>query len=97
MCALVLQNGDKQVGVCLLYTVLKMDAGPIIAQEVVDIDEGIQAHELLHHLFSIGTRSVVYVPHIGGHHNLDLHGLYSRVGHRTSICTEPKCACMYFL
>lgn len=52
-----MQNGEKQLGVCLLYTVQKMDAGPIIAQEVVDVDDGIQAHELLHHLFSVGTRS----------------------------------------
>ena len=56
---LFVQNGETRVGVCLLYTVPQMDAGPIIAQEALDIDDGIQAHELLCHLFSLGTRSVL--------------------------------------
>ena len=54
-----MQYGEKRVGVCLLYTVPQMDAGPIIAQEALDVDDGIQAHELLCHLFSAGTRSVM--------------------------------------
>ncbi|KAL0030331.1 hypothetical protein WJX77_010450 [Trebouxia sp. C0004] len=51
-----LQAGDTEVGVSLLYTVREMDAGPIIAQETVAIDSGIQADELLFHLFAKGTK-----------------------------------------
>lgn len=40
----------------LLYTVKKMDAGPVIAQETVSIDSGIQADQLLFHLFAKGTK-----------------------------------------
>ena len=52
----VLQNGDSEVGVSVLFTEQKMDAGPIIAQEAITIDDKIQAPELLSQLFSIGTR-----------------------------------------
>ena len=52
----VLQNGDSEVGVSVLFTEQKMDAGPIIAQEALTIDQHIQAPELLSQLFSIGTR-----------------------------------------
>ncbi|DBB11792.1 TPA: hypothetical protein ACH3X3_005947 [Trebouxia sp. C0006] len=51
-----LQAGDTEVGVSLLYTVREMDAGPVIAQETVAIDSGIQADELLFHLFAKGTQ-----------------------------------------
>ncbi|DBA66646.1 TPA: hypothetical protein ACH3X2_002214 [Trebouxia sp. C0005] len=51
-----LQAGDTEVGVSLLYTVREMDAGPVIAQETVTIDSGIQADALLFHLFAKGTQ-----------------------------------------
>lgn len=50
------QAGDTEVGVSLLYTVREMDAGPVIAQETVTIDSGIQADALLFHLFAKGTQ-----------------------------------------
>ena len=53
---LVVQSGDSEVGVSLLYTEKAMDSGPIIAQEAVQIDAGIQADELLLHLFAVGTQ-----------------------------------------
>ena len=58
--AFLLQDGAIEVGVSLLYTEKEMDAGPIIAQQAVTIDGGIQADELLFHLFAKGTR---YSPH----------------------------------
>ena len=51
-----MQNGDTELGVSLLYTVKAMDSGPIIAQQAVQIDAGIQADELLLHLFAVGTQ-----------------------------------------
>ena len=51
-----MQAGDTKVGVSLLYTVKEMDAGPVIAQETVAIDSGIQADELLFHLFAKGSQ-----------------------------------------
>lgn len=51
-----LQAGDSEVGVSLLYTVREMDAGPVIAQQTVAIDSGIQADALLFHLFAKGTQ-----------------------------------------
>ena len=55
-CCFCVQKGATKVGVSLLYTVKEMDAGPIIAQETVHIDNGIQADELLFHLFAKGTK-----------------------------------------
>ena len=42
-------------GVCVLFTVLKMDAGPVLAREEVRVDPNIQAPELLSDLFRRGT------------------------------------------
>jgi len=50
-----LQAGDNPVGVSVLFTVSKMDAGPIIAQKTEDIDENETSTTLLPHLFEIGT------------------------------------------
>lgn len=35
-------NGEKETGVTVLYTILEMDAGPILAQRRVAIDDAIQ-------------------------------------------------------
>ena len=50
-----LQDGVAVTGVSLLYTVKAMDAGPILAQQKVPVSPDIQAPELLHQLFSLGT------------------------------------------
>ena len=50
-----LEAGDNPVGVTVLYTVSKMDAGPIIAQEEREIDENVTAVEVLPMLFDVGT------------------------------------------
>lgn len=56
-----LEAGDNPVGVSVLYTVSKMDAGPIIAQQSVEIDENETASSLLPKLFRIGTESLLKV------------------------------------
>lgn len=50
-----LQAGDNPVGVSVLFTVSKMDAGPIVSQKECMIDENDQASFVLPHLFQIGT------------------------------------------
>ena len=50
-----LEAGDNPVGVTVLYTVSKMDAGPIVAQEEKEIDENLTSVEVLPMLFEIGT------------------------------------------
>ena len=54
-----LEAGDNPVGVSVLFTVSKMDAGPIVSQESLEIDENEQATTLLPTLFDIGTKSLI--------------------------------------
>ena len=54
-----LEAGDNPVGVSVLFTVSKMDAGPIVSQESLTIDEDEQATTLLPALFEIGTKSLI--------------------------------------
>ncbi|KAK9830310.1 hypothetical protein WJX72_010930 [[Myrmecia] bisecta] len=51
-----LQDGVAQTGVSVAFTVRAMDAGPVLAQEVVDVGQEIQAPELLQDLFKRGGR-----------------------------------------
>ncbi|KAL7477434.1 hypothetical protein ACHAW6_003239 [Cyclotella cf. meneghiniana] len=50
-----LEAGDNPVGVTVLFTVSAMDAGPIVAQKSIVIDDNEQATTLLPRLFEIGT------------------------------------------
>eukprot|EP01025_Chloroclados_australasicus_P049542 TRINITY_DN5646_c0_g2_i1.p3 TRINITY_DN5646_c0_g2~~TRINITY_DN5646_c0_g2_i1.p3 ORF type:complete len:253 (-),score=19.06 TRINITY_DN5646_c0_g2_i1:110-868(-) len=50
-----LQDGNNVTGVSVAYTVLKMDAGPVLEQQTHRINKEIQAPELLQQLFAIGT------------------------------------------
>jgi methionyl-tRNA formyltransferase len=54
-----LEAGDNPVGVTVLFTVSKMDAGPIIAQQEVWVDENDDATKVLPWLFDIGTDLLV--------------------------------------
>mmetsp|Transcript_20551 Transcript_20551/g.30894 ORF Transcript_20551/g.30894 Transcript_20551/m.30894 type:complete len:389 (+) Transcript_20551:143-1309(+) len=56
-----LEAGDNPVGVSVLFTVSKMDAGPIIVQEEEEIDENDQATSVLPFLFNVGTKSLIGV------------------------------------
>ena len=51
-----LEQGVKQTGVSLALTVKAMDAGPILGQCKVDVDETIKAPQLLEDLFKCGAR-----------------------------------------
>ncbi|KAK9908428.1 hypothetical protein WJX75_007688 [Coccomyxa subellipsoidea] len=50
-----LQDGVRETGVTVAFTVRAMDAGPVLAQERVEVDDEIQAPELLADLFRRGT------------------------------------------
>lgn len=56
-----LEAGDNPVGVSVLFTVSKMDAGPIIAQEEKEVGENDQATTVLPLLFDIGTQLLLDV------------------------------------
>ena len=56
-----LEAGDNPVGVSVLFTVSAMDAGPIVSQKSVKIDENEQATTLLPKLFQAGTRLLLDV------------------------------------
>ncbi|KAI9085513.1 hypothetical protein K1719_032356 [Acacia pycnantha] len=49
-----LQDGVKETGVSLVFTVRELDAGPIIANERFEVDDQIKAPDLLSQLFSEG-------------------------------------------
>jgi hypothetical protein len=53
-----LQDGVKETGVSVAYTVRAMDSGPIIASGHMDVDPDIKAPELLSLLFKKGTCAI---------------------------------------
>ncbi|CAA0843106.1 formyltransferase- putative [Striga hermonthica] len=55
-----LQDGVRETGVSVAYTVSKLDAGPVIACEKVETDDQIKAPELLELLFQEGSRLLVH-------------------------------------
>ncbi|PIA63738.1 hypothetical protein AQUCO_00201228v1 [Aquilegia coerulea] len=54
-----LQDGVKETGVSLVYTVRAMDAGPIIACERVKVDDHVKAPELMALLFDQGSELLI--------------------------------------
>ncbi|XP_068642443.1 uncharacterized protein [Aristolochia californica] len=54
-----LQDGVKETGVSLAFTVRDLDAGPVIASERVNLDDHIKAPELLSLLFDLGSKLLV--------------------------------------
>ncbi|KAL8472691.1 hypothetical protein ACS0TY_029136 [Phlomoides rotata] len=54
-----LQDGVREIGVSLAYTVRKLDAGPVIACEKMEIDDKIKAPELLKLLLSKGSELLI--------------------------------------
>lgn len=54
-----LENGDSKSGVTVLYTVLKMDAGPIIKQVECELDGHEQAPRFLSDMFKVGTQELI--------------------------------------
>ncbi|GAA0148646.1 RNA processing factor [Lithospermum erythrorhizon] len=54
-----LQDGVKETGVSVAYTVRQLDAGPVIACEGVEIDDQVKAPELLELLFVQGSKLLI--------------------------------------
>lgn len=54
-----IENGDQITGVSILYTVSKMDAGPILAQESYHLSHEIKSMEALQILFEKGAKLLV--------------------------------------
>ncbi|KAF1897011.1 hypothetical protein Lal_00034713 [Lupinus albus] len=54
-----LQDGVKETGVSLAFTVRALDAGPVIATETVQVDDKIKAPDLLDLLFYKGSELLI--------------------------------------
>ncbi|KAG2383893.1 uncharacterized protein HKW66_Vig0256750 [Vigna angularis] len=54
-----LQDGVKETGVSLAFTVRALDAGPIIATETIQVDDQIKAPDLLELLFHKGSELLI--------------------------------------
>jgi methionyl-tRNA formyltransferase len=54
-----LLDGLEYSGVSIVRTVLELDAGPILCQERVPIDENIQGPDLLEQLFALGAELLI--------------------------------------
>ncbi|MEW5317523.1 MAG: hypothetical protein WDW38_008811 [Sanguina aurantia] len=50
-----LQDGVSETGVTLAYTVLRCDAGPVLAQRLIHPDPDVQAPDMLASLFQLGA------------------------------------------
>lgn len=60
-----LQDGVRETGVSLAFTVRALDAGPVIASEKMEIDDHIKAPDLLALLFSKGSKLLIHqLPYI---------------------------------
>ena len=57
-----LEAGDKKSGVSVLWTVSKMDAGPIAAQYECDLVGDEKAPEFLTDMFAVGTLRIKIFP-----------------------------------
>jgi methionyl-tRNA formyltransferase len=55
------EAGERESGVSVLFTVKAMDAGPLVCQEKVLVDENEAAPELLTRLFALGVEALVNV------------------------------------
>ena len=54
-----LENGDAVTGVSLAFTVLKCDAGPVLAHQEQQLEGNEQAPEVLQALFEMGSKLLV--------------------------------------
>ncbi|TKY50507.1 Methionyl-tRNA formyltransferase [Spatholobus suberectus] len=54
-----LQDGVKETGVSLTFTVHALDAGPIIATETIQVDDQMKAPDLLELLFHKGSKLLI--------------------------------------
>ena len=54
-----LENGDNKSGVSIVFTVLKMDAGPILRQIEIPLTGDEKASEFLLNMFKLGTKELL--------------------------------------
>ena len=54
-----LENGDDRTGVSVVFTVLKMDAGPIVRQVEIPLEGHEKADEVLADMFELGTAQLL--------------------------------------
>ena len=54
-----LMNGDKETGISIIQLIEKLDAGPIINQKKVDIDDDCNKNELSQKLTEVGIKLLV--------------------------------------
>lgn len=54
-----LESGDEETGVSVVFTVLKMDAGPIISQYTRKLSGNETANDMLDELFTRGTHDLI--------------------------------------
>lgn len=55
-----MQDGAKETGVSLAFTVRALDAGPVIAYETLEVDDQIKAPDLLALLFLEGSKLLIH-------------------------------------
>ncbi|KAB5516676.1 hypothetical protein DKX38_027324 [Salix brachista] len=55
-----LQDGAKETGVSLAFTIRALDAGPVIAYKTLEVDDQIKAPDLLALLFSEGSKLLIH-------------------------------------
>lgn len=55
-----LQDGAKETGVSLAFTVRALDAGPVIANKTLEVDDQIKAPDLLALLFLEGSKLLIH-------------------------------------
>lgn len=61
-----LQDGVTETGVSVAYSVLKCDAGPVLAQTRVGVEPDETAPALTHRLFRVGTKMLLeHMPQVG--------------------------------
>ncbi|CAM9187874.1 unnamed protein product [Choristocarpus tenellus] len=53
------EMGDAETGVSVAFTVLKMDAGPVVRQSVHKLEGNEKTPDLLQHLFEVGTENLI--------------------------------------
>jgi methionyl-tRNA formyltransferase len=54
-----LENSDAETGVSILYTISKMDAGPILMQKKIALKGHEKSTDVLNELFDIGTKELI--------------------------------------
>ncbi|KAL2896312.1 Methionyl-tRNA formyltransferase [Bienertia sinuspersici] len=85
-----LQDGVKETGVSLAFTVRALDAGPVLASQRTDVDIDIKAPDLLDFLFDLGVSAVNFFLASKSRSKLLLHELPSILDGTARINAQPQ-------